>query len=237
MSDSKLPKAAPVGEYPYNLVRVWPDGRELHMNYTPGNYTTRYFTNIGTGFEIDKSGRAIQTVVGNNHQYTKGGASLTIEKNNDSKIAGSNRQVSDQGSLSESGNGSYNITKGVSINASSGTSTTASGNGSNSDNIVDGTETKKVNGDVHLLVKGDDVKIIQGNSAQSISGNSGEKISGGYTIIVGSKLIITAQDIEMRAANSFNIYSTTLKHNDVNISYTHRHKDVVPGGALTGLPT
>ena len=32
MDNKKLPTIAPVGQYPYNLVTVWPDGRELHID-------------------------------------------------------------------------------------------------------------------------------------------------------------------------------------------------------------
>lgn len=232
----KLPEAAPVGKFPYNLVKVWPDGRELHMNYTPNNFTTRFFSAIGTGFEIDKIGRFVKSIAGNFHSYTKGGSSTTTEKNTDTKAGGSSRNVSGSGSLTESGNGSYNITKGSSISASSGTTTNAAGNKSNIDTIISGTETKKVNGDVHIFVQGDDVKIVQGNKALSVDGDDGTNINGNYTIIIGSKIVIQAADIEYRATGSIKLYSQTLTHNDVNISYTHRHKDVVPGGSLTGLP-
>lgn len=38
-------------------------------------------------------------------------------------------------------------------------------------------------------------------------------------------------------APSVNIKSSTLTHNGVNIGDTHKHKNVMPGPSLTGLPT
>ena len=236
MSDTKLPAAAPVGQYPYNLVRTWPDGRELHINYTPDNYTTRYYSNIGTGFEIDKTGRLIQNTVGNSISYTKGGTTSTAEQNSDSKSGGSSRRVNDKGQASESGAGSYSVTKGESISASGGASTSYAGKGSNQENITSGSKVEKVNGDVNILVSGDDIRIIKGNAGLSISGDNGTNISGNYTIVVGSKLIINAAEIEIRAGGAIKLYSTALTHNDVNISETHTHGGVMPGGARTDVP-
>lgn len=68
------------------------------------------------------------------------------------------------------------------------------------------------------------------------NGNSHEVVVKDKTLrIKGSWDVKADGDVTIRATN-IKLYSDTLTHNDVDIGYTHKHKDVMPGPALTGPP-
>ena len=254
--DTKLPEKAPLGEFPFNQVRVWPDGRELHVNYTPGNFTTRFWTHTGTGFEIDKDGRFVMSASNNSHTYSKGGSVTTTDKNVESKIGGGSRVTNDGGSHTENGQSTTSVTNGATSNISKTTNLNASA-GDKGEELVSGDKVTKVSGSIHLLVSGDNVMYIKGNKVESVSGESSEEVAGNkndnvtgqYQIIIGSKLIIKVPEIQFDFTNmtmngtslTMNIndvhtYGTSLRHNGANIGDSHTHGGIVPGGADTDVP-
>lgn len=65
--------------------------------------------------------------------------------------------------------------------------------------------------------------------AKVIYGANGEIVS-----LINSKIRIVAADVEIDGKIA--LTGTVLTHNGVDISDKHKHQDVTPGAALTGVP-
>lgn len=66
-------------------------------------------------------------------------------------------------------------------------------------------------------------------------GEARRQIGAASDTFSGSQRVIEAQLIILRG--TVRIEGPGLTHNGVNVGDTHKHTDVMPGGALTGLPT
>lgn len=249
-TDKKLPPKSEIGQYPYNLVTVYPDGREIHINYTPNNFSTRYWTPIGTAIDIDKNGRLTIATQSNQYQYSKGGIATTSDTNIDIKSSGAQRNVSDGGSHNESGSATTNVVNGSATSLAKEGSITSQNSG-HSENVLTGNQITKVSGDIHLRIEGDDVKYltgskienIQGEQSIEVAGNGTQETKGKYKMIIGDKLIIECSSLEIISsgiakiqASGIQLLSSTLTHNGKDIGEHHKHTGVTSGGDQTGEP-
>lgn len=87
----RLPNTTFNARYPFNRVTVTEGGHEVHLDDTPGNRRIRIAHASGTYEEISEDGRRVRVTVGNNHDYTKGGSTVTSDGNSDTRINGHSR--------------------------------------------------------------------------------------------------------------------------------------------------
>jgi phage baseplate assembly protein V len=92
-------------------------------------------------------------------------------------------------------------------------------------------------GDEHVMTFGQvKVEIRDDQLKASVGGASIEATPDGVTITIGgSTLTLTSAKIEAASA-LVQATGAALKHNAKNVGDTHRHEDVTPGPALTGVP-
>lgn len=92
-------------------------------------------------------------------------------------------------------------------------------------------------GDEHVMTFGSVRLEIRGEQLKAtVGGASLELTDGAITIkLGGSTLTITDDQIEAATAK-MQVSGASLKHNAKEVGDTHRHRDVLPGPALTGVP-
>lgn len=92
-------------------------------------------------------------------------------------------------------------------------------------------------GDEHVLTFGQvRVEIRDGQLKATVGGSSVELTPETVTInIGGSTLTLTTSKIEAATA-LMQVTGSQLRHNSKNVGDTHRHRDVTPGPANTGIP-
>jgi phage baseplate assembly protein V len=61
---------------------------------------------------------------------------------------------------------------------------------------------------------------------------------GKFTLEIGEgvSLVASGDKLALKAPGGITLESPTLTHNDKNISFDHKHTDVMPGSGLTGAP-
>lgn len=89
--DPRHPKSSFAARYPYNQKIQYEGGHELEFDNTPNAERIRLGHRSGTYFEISPDGRKVDLIVGNHHQYVKGGLTVTVDNNRDTKITGHDR--------------------------------------------------------------------------------------------------------------------------------------------------
>ena len=77
------------------------------------------------------------------------------------------------------------------------------------------------------------------NDQITLTGPFGKMMIDGSNLIIeitGAIHVKAAADITIEAGGDILSLSSFLRHNGLNVGDTHKHKDVAPGGALTGFP-
>lgn len=97
-------------------------------------------------------------------------------------------------------------------------------------------------GNIHRTVYDDGTVIDYDHDAKSYTMTVAE--GGSFTLQMagGAQVIADGNAITHKAAKhtfegEVEFVGSSVTHNGVNIGDTHKHRDVMPGGALTGLPT
>jgi phage baseplate assembly protein gpV len=70
--------------------------------------------------------------------------------------------------------------------------------------------------------------------ARRVIGDSSDLFTGTQRVFEAQ--LITLRATTLRIEAGVEIYGPKVHHNDTNIGDTHKHTDVMPGGALTGFP-
>jgi hypothetical protein len=202
-ANTRLPPSTAAPEYPYNNAMVTRAGHEMHWDDTPGRERIRMAHRAGTYFEISEDGRKVELVSGNDYKYTKGGLTLTVDKNGDIKIGGNIRLVvggdahieikgsataAVGGDLTVAANKNAEIHAGGDATVTSGKDITATA-GHNMYTSVGGNMTAVVNGDM--------TSLINGNSDELVYGNKNVQVSGSYNITAASVSILANSSLNM----------------------------------------
>lgn len=98
-------------------------------------------------------------------------------------------------------------------------------------------------GNIHRTVYPDGTVVEYDHEAKALKtaiaegGSFSMAIGGGVSISAsGGSLTIDAPDGVTITASEIALESSTLTHNGKNVGHDHKHKDVLPGPALTGPP-
>lgn len=86
--DSKEPESAYEAKYPYNKVLRTESGHVIELDDTPGKERIHIFHKTGSYTEIDKDGRKVEKVTGNNFEIVLGNSTVHINGNYDLFIDG-----------------------------------------------------------------------------------------------------------------------------------------------------
>jgi hypothetical protein len=198
MADSdpgnRLPETKYKTEYPYCQTHVSRSGHEKHIDDTPGHERIREGHKSGTYWEVTEDGRKVTLVVANEYHYVKGGLTLTIDNNEDIKVAGNYKLVV-QGDLYQEVDGnSYTITKG------------------NSTSVTLGNSTTMVGKDCFTKVKGSMSASVNGNLNTEVKGDAEISVKGDTSIVSTGDIDMQGQQIRISATGP-----CTIRGNPVNI--------------------
>ena len=151
-------------KYPYNQAHVLESGAEVHFDNTPGAERIRVYHPDGFFWEVSPGGKEVKVTTGHSQEYKKGGATVTIDENNDMKVCGHNRLLVGGGQHSECAGDSSAVTGGHSLV------------------VVLGDSKVSVAGDCYLGVKGDMNLNISGGMDMKIAGDTTMTTGGTHTI-------------------------------------------------------
>ncbi len=139
-------------KYPYNQAFLSEAGHEIHVDNTPGKERIRIAHKSGSYMEISPDGRRVDFSVGNHQDYRKGGWSLTVDENGDTKISGHNR-----------------------LNVAGGSHITVKGN---ADVVIGGNSNQYINGNMNAGVAGNAWVGVNKNMNMHVNGNMHMKVAG-----------------------------------------------------------
>lgn len=234
-ANNRLPPSTAAPEYPYNNAMVTRSGHEMHWDDTPGRERVRMGHRAGTYFEISEDGRKVELVSANEYKYTKGGLTLTIDKNGDVKIGGmlrlvvggdahveinGNATASIGGSLTAAVNKSAEIHAGESVTATAGKDITATAG----ENIYASSvknATVVVGGNMTSMVNGDSTELVFGNKQLEVTGSYSVKAasisieSSGDLSLIGNVVSTHAQSI-----NKWDVYGSGYVYKYISGSYS-----------------
>jgi hypothetical protein len=86
-----------------------------------------------------------------------------------------------------------------------------------------------VAGEKNIRVKGSVNIQVDGNADIKIGGNADVEVSGNLTAEIGGMT-------EIKSGGEIALKSPKLTHNEINIGYDHKHRDVMPGAGISGVP-
>lgn len=89
-------------------------------------------------------------------------------------------------------------------------------------------------GNIHRTVYPDGTVVEYDDEAKAYKMDVAEGGSFALNIGGGVSIKATGGDIKIKAPGAFDIESAELKHNGKNISESHKHTGVEPGGGITG---
>lgn len=200
----RLPPTSYKAQYPTNKVTTTRSGHEWHVDDTEGEERLRQVHRSGTYWEVSKDGRKVELVVGDGYSYTKGGMTLTVDKNNDIKVGGHYRLlVQGDGHIEVKGKcgiaveGDCSVTVGQNLSAKVGGDLRAGVTG-DAKILVGGKTSLKSDGDINIISDGD-IKMlaagdflfqckgykhkVKGDAVIDIDGASKMKTAGNAKII------------------------------------------------------
>jgi hypothetical protein len=91
-----------------------------------------------------------------------------------------------------------------------------------------GTSQEVVVKDKNVKVKGSEHVHIEGDAEWKVDGDVDWEIGGDLHLKVHGNIIVNTP--------LFHVVGEAMSHNDKDIGSTHRHRDVMPGGSLSGVP-
>ena len=184
MSDptSRLNDTGVTTEYPYVQTLQLEGGHQLVFGNRPGNRFIRLaHGKSGSYIEMSENGKMVTHVTGNQQTMNKGGVTLTVEENNDVKIHGHNRVITDGGSHIE--------VKGDASIATGGQVALLSMGGLNvgvvGDVYLGSTENLKMNvgGNMDMQIKGNQIMNIGGSQTTTVGGTVVTQSDGNNTTL------------------------------------------------------
>jgi len=92
-----------------------------------------------------------------------------------------------------------------------------------------------IQGGKNLRVKGNINIQVDGDANIKIAGSADVEIGGSATTTIGGLWHCKAEGIKFDTPFFF-VYGDKMAHNDINIGYDSRHKDVQTGGDISGTP-
>lgn len=202
-SDTRLPPSSAAPEYPYNNASVTRSGHEMHWDDTPGRERIRLAHRAGTYFEISEDGRKVELVSANEYKYTKGGLTLTVDKNGDIKIGGNIRlvvggdahvEINGSATASIGGDLTVAVNKNAEVHAGSDATITAGKN-----------ITATAGADMYASVGGNMTSVVMGNMTSLVNGNSDELVYGDKNIQVSGTYSVNASSVSIDSTNDLNI--------------------------------
>lgn len=217
-ANTRLPPSTAAPEYPYNNAMITRAGHEMHWDDTPGRERIRMGHRAGTYFEIAEDGRKVELVSANEYKYTKGGLTLTVDKNGDIKIGGLFRLViggdahveingdvtaSIGGSLTAAVNKNAEIHTGQNATITAGQNITAS-----ADKDIYATAGQ----DMAVVVGRNLTAIVQGDSTELTLGNRNFQVAGEYKVV--------ASTITLDASGAINTNGNIIITNAANTIIT-----------------
>ena len=216
-ANNRLPASTAAPEYPYNNAMVTRAGHEMHWDDTPGRERIRMGHRAGTYFEISEDGRKVELVSANEYKYTKGGLTLTVDKNGDIKIGGLLRlvvggdahiEINGNATASISGSLTAGVNENAEIHAGQNVTVTAGKN-------VTATATENI----YASAGKDMVSAIGGNLTAVVSGDSTELTLGNRSFQVAGEYKVVASSIRLEASGAIST--------DGNIIVTHAANTII----------
>jgi len=207
----RFPNSTFAAKYPFNQVSISRSGHEFHIDDTPGSERLRQAHKSGTFFEVSSDGRKVELVVSDEYKYTKGGLTLTIDKNGDILVGG-NLKLVVQGDLYAEVQGDLStVVKGDSTIATLGDSVIMTEGDSLT--LVNGTMSAKIDGNLNITTGGDVEIDIDGDASIVASGDmtiDASKLTVSCDIDVTGK-ITTSGDVIANGKSLDNHTHTAVK--------------------------
>lgn len=229
-ANNRLPPSTAAPEYPYNHAMVTRAGHEMHWDDTPGRERIRMAHRAGTYFEISEDGRKVELVSANEYKYTKGGLTLTVDKNGDIKVGGLFRLVIGgdahleiNGDVTASIGGSVTaaVNKNAELHVGQSATVTA---GQNITATADQNIYASAGKDMVSAVGGNMTAVVQGDSTELTLGNRSFQVAGEYKIVAASIVLdATGSITRMGAGNistSGNVITTNVTSQIVTYANT-----------------
>jgi hypothetical protein len=191
-TNRRHPRSTFFAQYPYNQGTITRSGHEIHFNDTPNNESIRIAHTKGTYFEIESTGRWIQTIVENAYYYIKKSYTLTIDGHCDIKIKGAYTFNSDASSLIVVKEDQVQTIGQNSIEAVGGTK----------EIHTEGDHFEKINGNQTIAVKGNANFAVEGSQVESVSGTKDQVIETTFRIKCNT-LLVEADDIIYMKCSKF----------------------------------
>ena len=232
-ANTRLPPTSAAPEYPYNNAMVTRSGHEMHWDDTPGRERIRLAHRAGTYFEISEDGRKVELVSANEYKYTKGGLTLTVDKNGDIKIGGNARfviggdahlEVKGSVTAAVGADCTVSVNKNAEIHAG-GDVTVTSGK-----NI-----TATAGADLYASVVGNMTSVVFGNMTSLVNGNSDELIYGNKNVSVAGGYKIVASTITLDASGAISTNGDIIITNAANTIVTHANSITSQANTISSI--
>jgi len=193
ISEYRTPNAAEKnnGLYPLRNSTEYVGGHRQVFDSTPGARIVETMHGSGTFEQWSEDGTEIKVIVGNKHEETKGGYTLTVGQNGDIFITGHCRVTVGGGvHIEVAGDVSLSSTGTITQYASKDINLVAGGKinilGNKSLNLTtDGTHTVRVGKDHKSTVHGNSDNKVDGNLSARVDGNSTTRTIGNESAVIG----------------------------------------------------
>jgi len=173
VANNRHPDSTYAAKYPFNWVEKYEWG-EIHHDATPGNARIRVGHSSGSHMEMSADGKTVTMHTGHSSEYTKGGTTVTVDQNSDTKQSGHVR-------VSTSGD--------AHVEAKGDMSTVVHGNMTSH---IGGDSISSSGGDTVQASKGGLIQTSGKGSSHKMDGDQQWSIKGNYTLQVGGNVLINA---------------------------------------------
>ena len=203
---NRLPDSSYKTKYPWNAATVTRCGHIMEVDDTPCHERLRIAHKSGTYCEVSADGKKVEYVVGHNHQYNKGGYTLTVDENGDIGVNGHLR-----------------------LNAKGGAHIEIGGEGSI---IAGGGLNLVVIGDLKAAVSGDMNLKTNGTTNINSNGDTNVETTGATNVKSGSDVTVTAASLQVNGP--LNVKGDISTSGIVTSSGIHFAADFIVGGSYNG---
>lgn len=186
-------------QYPYNKVEVTESGHEFHTDDTPGHERIRVGHRKGTYDEMHPDGSRTNYTVGHEQTYVKGGATRTVDENEDTKIEGHKRELVHGGHAMEVG-GDIEITCG-------------------------GDHRIVALGDGKFAISGVLYIGVKGNANINVMGSTDIKSAGDITVTAPNMIVKANMEVEGEVKMDKNLHVKKDISNEGNMKTDGVHTD------------
>jgi len=188
-SNQRVPDSSYFTLYPYNQTYLTEGGHLLELDNTPGHERIRIGHKSGGYSETNSDGSHVEVHAGHNYSYGKGGATISVDHNMDTKAGGGARSSHAGDTYHETAGDKNTCHTGDKIDAVIGAVTNMVKG--NKNDLTQGHHTTKTNGDSNHYTSGTTTLKGGGNFQVTSDGGTVTITAPGSSITMGAGGVVT----------------------------------------------